>query len=222
MVAQATIYRYGLMRRLSLLLALALLAGCGGSSSKTTVTTNGSSDGVPLGPAFPDIAGLPGAQGGPPWTAGDTQLKQRLKAIGLPALGAEGQALHIHQHLDIYVRGRHETLPANVGIDAAQQFISPLHTHDTTGVMHVESPTVESFSLGQFFAVWGVPLSATQLGALKTGGGKVLKAWVNGTAIKADPTRIVLDSHQEIVLAYGTPAQMPKKVPSSYTFPEGL
>jgi hypothetical protein len=211
------------MRRLllPLLLGLALLAGCGGSSSKT-VTTNGSSNGVALGPAFGDIAGLPGAQGGPPWTAGDTQLKQRLQAIGLPALGAEGQALHIHQHLDIYVRGRHQTVPANVGIDAAQQFISPLHTHDTTGVMHVESPTVESFSLGQFFAVWGVPLSATQLGALKTGGGKVLKAWVNGAPVSADPTRIVLDSHQEIVLAYGTPAQMPKKVPSSYAFPEGL
>ena len=209
------------VRRLLPLIALVVLAGCGGSSSSSGTQTSGG-DAAALGPAFPGIAALPGAQAGPPWTAGAKGLQLRLRKIGLPALSAEGQALHIHQHLDIYVRGRHETVPGNIGIEPNGGFISPLHTHDTTGVMHVESPTVESFSLGQFFAVWGVPLSATQLGGLKTGGANQLRAWVNGKAVNADPTRIVLDAHQEIVLAYGTAAQMPKKVPSSYDFPAGL
>jgi hypothetical protein len=211
------------VRLLPVALVLVLLAGCGGGSSGTTSTTTaGGGDGTALGPAFPGIAALPGAQGGPPWNAGASRLQQRLRAIGLPALGAEGQALHIHQHLDVFVRGRKETVAANIGIDPGGHFISPLHTHDTSGVLHVESPTVESFSLGQFFAVWGVPLSATRLGALKTGGGRQLRAWVNGKPVAADPTRIVLAAHQEIVLAYGTAAQMPKKVPSSYRFEAGL
>ena len=40
--------------------------------------------------------------------------------------------------------------------------------------------------------------------------------------VDGDPTRIVLDEHQEIVLAYGTPEQMPDPVPSTYEFPAGL
>src|SRR5205823_14298698 len=46
------------------------------------------------------------------------------------------------------------TIPANMGISSAPKFISPLHTHDATGVVHVESPTIETFTLGQFFDVW--------------------------------------------------------------------
>jgi hypothetical protein len=84
--------------------------------------------------------------------------------------------------------------------------------------MHVESPTQRSFGLGQFFAVWGVPLSASCIGSLCETGAKQLRTWVNGDEVTADPTRIVLDEHQEIVLAYGTKAQMPDPVPSSYDF----
>jgi hypothetical protein len=203
-------------RAAALLAVLAVIAGCGsGGGSKTTSGTN-SSGPTELGPSFDDIQTLPGAQNTPPpWTNGSDQLQLRLRKIGLPALQAEGQVLHIHQHLDLYVDGRKVTVPMNVGIDPSGAFISPLHTHDTTGVIHVESPTESAFSLGQFFAVWGVPLAATRIGSVK---GRV-HTWVNGKPVTADPTRIVLASHQEIVIASG-PA--PKKVPSSYAFPEGL
>ena len=60
------------------------------------------------------------------------------------------------------------------------------------------------------------------LGGLCEEGDKELKAWVNGTPVTADPTRIVLEDHQQIVLAYGTPAQEPKPVPASYSWPVGL
>ena len=40
-----------------------------------------------------------------------------------------------------------------------------LHTHAEDGIIHVESPsTTETFTLGQFFAEWGIPLSSTQVG----------------------------------------------------------
>src|SRR6185369_5291791 len=119
-------------------------------------SSGGSSAGPPSVP--PDR--LPGQLVGfAPWSANVRLLRRRLTAIGLPALDAEGTALHIHQHLDIYVNGRRVPLPAGIGIDELDGFISPLHTHDTSGVIHVESPKVETFTLGQFFAVWGVRLT---------------------------------------------------------------
>jgi hypothetical protein len=207
-------------------LALLLLAGCGGSDDKDkggSATTTPAAAGPDLGPAFDSIADLPGAlKTKPPWPANTAKLQQRLRAIGLQPLTAEGQALHIHQHLDIFVDGKPAEVPGDLGI--GQGFISDLHTHASypPGIIHVESPTVESFTLGQFFAVWGVPLSATCIGSLCEKGATQLRAWVNGEALEADPTRIILAEHQEIVLAYGTAAQVPDPVPSSYAWPEGL
>lgn len=190
--------------------------GGGGDTSDTTTTV------APAPARSPAPAALPGAQTGPPpWSAGGDQLAERLDALGLPALPAEGTVVHIHQHLDLFVGGKRVTVPAGIGIDPNQQFISPLHTHDPSGVLHVESVTQETFTLGQVFGVWGVPLDSTHLGGLKTGAGKQLRAWVNGNPASGDPAEIVLASHQEIVLAYGTSSQMPKSVPARYAFPQG-
>lgn len=207
-----------------LVIAIATVAiGCGGSSSSTANSPAAKAPSGPdLGPSFGSMTGLPGLlTTAPPWPANDnSKLQLRLRKIGLPVLSAEGQVVHIHQHLDIYANGRHITLPALVGIGT--DYISELHTHDSTGVMHVESPTASAFSLGQFFAVWGVQLGPHCIGGLCAKNAKTLRAWVNGKPVTADPTRIVLASHQEIVLAYGTAAQVPKPVPSRYSFPAGL
>ena len=98
-----------------------------------------------------------------------------------------------------------------------------MHTHlQTEGVLHVESPTQESFSLGQFFAVWGVRLDA-DVHRRRVRRRRQAAAHVGQRhAGRGDPTRIVLDEHQEIVIAVGTPAQVPDPVPSSYDFPAGL
>jgi hypothetical protein len=204
--------------------AVALLTGCGGSSggsSGGSKTQTGAAAKVSLGPAFGSMSGLPGIlETPPPWAANDEQgkLQLRLRAISLDPLTAEGQAVHIHQHLDLYVAGKKVTVPAQIGIASSGAFLSDLHTHDATGIMHVESPTIRSFSLGQFFAVWGVRLDAKCIGSLCASGDKALHAWVDGAPVAGDPTRIVLDEHQEIVLAFGTPAQDPKPVPRSYDF----
>ena len=65
-------------------------------------------------------------------------------------------------------------VPAGVGIPGPQQVMDGfveggrclywLHTHDSTGVVHIESPVQRGYTLGQFFDVWGRPLSATQVG----------------------------------------------------------
>jgi hypothetical protein len=165
---------------------------------------------------------LPGTLTGPaPWGANTADLAARLRALGLPPLDpVEGTAVHIHQHLDLYVDGRRVPVPALIGIDPAVGF-APLHVHDTSGVIHVESPTVRSYTLGQFFGVWGVRFTPSCLGGYCAGGGRRLRVYVNGTLDRSDPTRLVLEPHQEIVVAYGTAAQVPAPVPSSYRFPPG-
>jgi hypothetical protein len=166
---------------------------------------------------------LPGELRGPaPWTPNVGALRERLTALGLPALGQEGTALHIHQHLDVFVNGRRVPVPAGIGIDAAGGFISPLHTHDATGVVHVESPAVEPFTLGQLFGVWGVRFTRSCLGGYCAGGGKRLWVYVDGRLVRSDPRFVLLGEHEEIVVAFGTRAQLPRPVPATYAIPSGL
>lgn len=155
------------------------------------------------------------------WSAESNHLRERLAAINLPALSKEGEALHIHSHLDILVGGRKVSIPANIGIDNTFGFIAPLHTHDANGVIHVESPTVQDFTLGQFFDVWGVKLTAHCVGGYcDSTYNTALKVFVNGAVYTGDPRLLVLDEHQEIFIAYGTASELPEieSIPSSYTF----
>jgi hypothetical protein len=157
-----------------------------------------------------------------PWPANVAALRRRLDALGLPALGREGTALHTHQHLDVFVHGRRVTVPAGVGIDASARFISPIHTHDGSGVIHVESPLVRTFTLGQLFGVWGVRLTRTCLGAYCAGGREQLAVYADGRRVTGDPRVLPLAPHAEIVVAYGTRAELPRPVPSEFSFPAGL
>jgi hypothetical protein len=200
------------MRAASLAVALLLVAGCGGSDDD-------GGDGATT-TAESSTSSLPGSlHSGPPWPANNAaSLQLRLREIGLQPLREEGQVLHIHQHLDLWVDGRKVTVPAQIGIHAGGGFISDLHTHETDGIMHVESPTRRTFTLGQFFAVWGLPLSADCIGSLCETGARQLRVWVNGKEVTTDPMRIVLAEHQEIAIAYGTQAQVPDPVPRSFDF----
>lgn len=146
-----------------------------------------------------------------------------VKAAGLPMLTAEGTALHIHAHLDVYVNGKKTAVPGLVGIDETHQQISPLHTHDTSGVVHIESPTVKDFTLGQFMKEWEVELSSTQLGPNHTDGTHTLTVYVNGKPTTGDPAALVLAAHAEIALVYGTASENATvTVPTSYTWTNGL
>jgi hypothetical protein len=105
------------------------------------------------------------------------------------------------------------TLPALVGIND-NSYITEVHTHDRSGVIHVESPNQRTFKLGQLFGEWGVKLTANCV-ANYCGH---LKWWVNGQQITGDPAELNLRAHQEIVIAQGPP---PLVVPKSYKFPAG-
>ena len=202
-------------RRLGIaaVLAVVLVAGVGGLAVSAA---NRDQPATSPGP-------LAGLQTGPaPWGANTADLAERLRVIGIPALSPmEGTAVHIHQHLDLYVDGRKVLVPAGIGIDPAVGY-APLHTHDPSGVIHVESPTVRTYTLGEFFAVWGVRITPSCLGGYCAGGGRQLRLFVDGRAYRGNPTTLALAPHQELVVAFGTAAQLPSPIPSTYQFPPGL
>jgi hypothetical protein len=185
------------------------LAACSSDKkdAESTPSTAGGDDGKPAAVAVN-------------WPA-PADASAQAKAAGLPMLGAEGQVLHIHSHLDVFVDGKAVTVPAEIGIDVPKQQISPLHTHDTSGVVHIESPVKADFTLGQFMTEWNVPISKDAIGTLKVGDGKELHVYVNGKEQAGDPASLKLAAHDEIAVVYGAPSDK-VQVPSTYTWPEGL
>ncbi len=155
-----------------------------------------------------------------PWKAERDHLRERLKIIGLPALSGEGVKLHTHHHIDIFISGEQVTIPAEIGI--GEGFISPIHTHDETSVIHVESAQVQIVTLGQFFDIWGVRFVKDCIGAYCESGDNKLRVFVNGVSNEGDPRSLELSPYQEIVVAFGTDNDLPNPIPSSYQFDPGL
>ncbi|GAA2747295.1 MULTISPECIES: hypothetical protein [Kitasatospora] len=201
-------------------IGLVILAAIGGIA--TVIVNNQGSSGTASGiPSQPRLT-AEGRTTPPPWPV-PSDPTAAVKAAGLPMLGAEGTALHIHAHLDVIADGKPVTVPALIGIDEVQQLVSPLHTHDETGIIHIESPKQADFSMGQFLTQWQVSASADHLGGLKTDDTHTLTAYVNGKAVSGNPAAILLNAHDEIALVYGTAAENASvTVPSSYNFPSGL
>lgn len=154
------------------------------------------------------------------WAA-PADVEGAVRAAGLTMLTAEGTALHIHQHLSVTVDGAHVAVPAGIGIDEAQQRISPIHTHDESGIIHVESAEVRTFTLGQVFDEWGQKLGPGQVGAYRDGAdGQTVTVFVNGKTFAGDPRTIALTSHEDIdvvVAKKGTTASAPK----AFAWPSG-
>lgn len=154
---------------------------------------------------------LAGMMTGPsPWPANLDALADRLGVLELPPFGG---TLHWHSHLDIVVNGAPVTVPADVGWGSDVQ--SPLHTHDDTGTIHLESGDANAtFTLGEFFDVWGLKLTPTCIGGLCDSGGTSLRAFVDGRPYQGDPRQIQLKDQEEIVLTYGSASQVPDPLPT--------
>ena len=165
-------------------------------------------------PVYVDFSAMTGLQNGPPpWNNGVGELQQRLSDVHLDALAQEALVFHIHQHLDVYVNGKHVSVPALIGI-YDNSFVTEMHTHTPDGVLHVESPKNRPYTLGQFFGEWSVRLTASCLGRYCGD----LHWWVNGKRQTGNPAHLVVSAHQEIVIAAGKP---PVHIPASYKFPAG-
>jgi hypothetical protein len=126
---------------------------------------------------------------------------------------SEQALFHIHAHLAIYVSEKPGPVPPAIGIPNPQVQQSPdgpfvvsgscfywLHSHTGDGIVHVESPIQRTFTLGDYFDLWGQLLEADQVG---TDRGQ-LTAYLNGQRFTADPRTIPLTAHAVIQLDVGT------------------
>ncbi|HSU98157.1 MAG TPA: hypothetical protein VLI40_13065 [Gemmatimonadaceae bacterium] len=143
-------------------------------------------------------------------------LAQSIVPAGQPVAGIscdaqEGQRIHIHQHLLILDHGKSVAIPANVGQPAGKPCIYWLHTHTPDGVIHIEAPKDRSFTLADFFAVWGQPLSRSVAATASARKGQYLKVWVDGKPFMGDPGSIPLMAHTDIVIEAGPPFPRPPR-----------
>jgi hypothetical protein len=148
---------------------------------------------------------------------------------GQPVDGIDGSsremlAVHIHAHLALFSKGQQIAVPYGIGIvgpfHANNGFVGMgsgiywLHTHDATGIIHVESPDARTYTLGQFFDIWGEPLDTHSVAGLQG----AVRAYVDGKLYKGNPRDIVLTAHRQITLEVGSPIVTPPE----YVFPSGL
>jgi hypothetical protein len=121
-------------------------------------------------------------------------------------------AVHYHAHLDLLYGGRPVPVPAQVGIIRGCRYW--LHTNSADGVLHVEGPAAAAthqFTVGDFFWVWGQPLSGRQVAALKLGRGQELKAWLDGRPVAGEVGGLVLHPRDQVVLEVGPPFVPPPR-----------
>ena len=146
---------------------------------------------------------------------------------GISCAPLEQLAFHIHVHVTVFVDGVARRIPYGIGIAGPQTTGTPqgafvasgscftwLHTHAADGIVHIESPLQRTFTLGEFFDVWGQPLSATRVAAAR---GRVT-AFVDGRPYIGDPRIIPLFAHAQIQLEVGRPLVRPESI----GFPNGL
>jgi hypothetical protein len=208
------------MKRWAALVLVLVVSGCGGKNSASI---------VPAGPAPTPT------KGAAPWPAPPNPMALTRKA-GLTPETHEFVFLHVHAHLDIYVNGEAVTVPAAIGINihdpavkriqeadgsvayggisppCARVCISPLHTHDTTGILHTEAKKDEFNDLGQFFTEWKVRLGANCVGGYCRPTAPIT-VYVDGDVYTGNPRQIQLEDRREIAIVIGTP---PDSIPSRF------
>jgi hypothetical protein len=162
----------------------------------------------------------------------------RARTAGLVPETSEHLEYHVHAHLDVFVNGERVTVPAGLGINiddpgvhvfpdiagatgyggirppCDSPCISPLHTHDVSGVIHTESSTRKNNTLRQLFVEWDVKLDAKCVDRYCEPDTKIA-IYIDGERFTGDPRTIDLSDRKEIAIVIGTP---PAKIPSEGDF----
>ena len=123
---------------------------------------------------------------------------------GVTCGSMEGQTQHIHQQLQVVVDGQMRFAPAYVGFMQGKNCtLYWIHMHqDYPGIIHVEAPVKDRFTLGAFLDIWSVsPVDQSLLSVIE--GRNPDAVVVNGKPYLGDVRAIPLLAHELITLQYG-------------------
>jgi hypothetical protein len=119
--------------------------------------------------------------------------------------------LDLHVQLSVEIDSEAVEIPSSIGLNGKEVaggrmetgFVSAIHTHDDSGLVHVHSPDVRRYTLGQLFDVWGVTLTKERIGGYCVGEGRTLTVEANGKRVDGDPRELELEDQQRISVVYG-------------------
>lgn len=138
---------------------------------------------------------------------------------------AEQLAIHYHAHLTVIHDGAPVAIPAQVGIEPLCLYW--LHTHDDSGIIHVETPASQgstTFTLADFFAVWHQPIDRRTVGPAAALPGETIQTWVQPAPGSAPlpwegaPGDVPLHNCSAITIEIGRPLT----APPAYVWPDGF
>src|SRR5260370_3781914 len=138
----------------------------------------------------------------------------------IPCDQLEHTQVHDHALLQIFNQGQAVAIPTNLGRTANCLYWLHMHTGEP-GIIHVESPADRTFTLCNFFQVWGAwtgspqPLESTHVSSITLSGNEKVLAYLDGgdgagpVACPANPKPLVLKSPQIIPPASPPPRSIP-------------
>jgi hypothetical protein len=132
---------------------------------------------------------------------------------GITCDRGEHNVFHVHSQLKIRVDGAEVPVPANIGVRPGV-CLYWLHTHDASGLLHVEAPSQREFTLGQFFEVWGQPLGPNAVATHVVGADQQVFAFVDGQPYTGDLQSIQLLDGRRIEIQIGAAAIPPALSPA--------
>lgn len=156
-----------------------------------------------------DISGTADQVGMTFWGDNSTANGGKGDAVdGLGCFNPVPQAIHIHSHLAIVLNGQLLAVPNNIGrvlpTSTTTGCLYQLHNHDAGGRMHIEGATPFTATLGNWFRIWGQPLSRDNVGGIT---GRPIVFYVTDNDVVTrwddDPGLIELKSRRLITIQIG-------------------
>jgi hypothetical protein len=141
------------------------------------------------------------------------QPAQAAAISGVECNRTEQLNYHVHAHLDVFVDGQERQVPEDTGILSSPSCLYWLHTHDTTGLIHIEAPQTMEFTLGQFLDIWEQTNDST--GLFDSVSGMNATSYVDGDLVGGNYRDTPLESLEQIALVYG---ESPEEIPDDYDF----
>jgi hypothetical protein len=160
---------------------------------------------------------------------GPSNPKNQTAIDGIPCATTMFNTFHVHSFVGITINGNYVAIPTAIGmvnpgapsagfVNSATCFYW-IHTHDSSGYIHMESPnaaasltTSSEFTLGNVMDVWGETLSSTQFGpwsgmvriftAQAPSGSQVASSYTEYTG---NPDALQLYSHEAVWIEVNPP-----------------